>query len=370
MRVLPASIRSSMLRLPCAQRDVAGHHGDPAVGGVEQQAAAVVDAGGAPCCSTWPWSSIATGSPCQACSAVPARGERRRSRARSNSVSAAARRVEQRGQQRVAVQLRQPRQRRPTRRPMRASSSSGISRFRPMPITAQTPPPARPGFRSGCRPACRRPAARRSAISAGPARRSAASASAMATPTASGRPTSCGSAPSNFQASEKVRLASGADSQLRPARPRPAVWLRGHQQQRAGQARRRAPAGRHWSSRFRPPLRRRRLARDSASDGDAAFMAAPCAACAARARTGRSYTALGSSAQQLGDDAHLPGHHAVAVAARDGGARRRGEPLGRHQERHRVTFVAGHGGIDIAGRDGHHPDARGVAFRAAAIRSS
>ena len=49
--------------------------------------------------------------------------------------------------------------------------------------------------------------------------------SASATPTAIGRPDMLCSGPLKRQASENISAAPGADSQLRPARPRPAVWL-------------------------------------------------------------------------------------------------------------------------------------------------
>ena len=93
-----------------------------------------------------------------------------------------------------------------------------------MPITAQVPPSAAPWV-SIRMPASLLPSLSRSFGHFSCTGTScAASASASATPTASGRPSRRCGEPANFHASEKVSESPAADSQLRPARPRPALW--------------------------------------------------------------------------------------------------------------------------------------------------
>ena len=102
----------------------------------------------------------------------------------------------------------------------------------------------------------------------------------------SGKPARRASGPCSFHASENVSVAPGADSQLRPARPRPAVWCAASS--RVGPARVSSRASR--SALVEPvcattsmatcaaPGAQRRLI--SAADS---VMALPCAPCTVRA---------------------------------------------------------------------------------------
>ncbi len=94
-----------------------------------------------------------------------------------------------------------------------------------MPITAQIAPGVADAVSISTPAILSRP----SSTSLGHFRRAStskrASVSAITVPTASGRPTKACGGNSNFQASENVSVAPGSECQLRPARPRPAVWF-------------------------------------------------------------------------------------------------------------------------------------------------
>ena len=238
--------------------------------------------GGEPSCSTAPLSRIATGRPCQACSAVPARAEGAEAGLRGIRRSAAAR-LSSSAAISSSRSIRASHGAAATVRPMRASSSSGMRRFRPTPITAQMPPsgaawvsistpaslppslstsfghfsctctPQR-GQRLGQRDADRQRQAGQLLRAAGrisrPAKRSA---------NRRARTASCG------------RRARG-----------PAVWCSATSSSRARPAWRRAPAGRHWWSRFRRPLRPRRRGAAALRDRGGVHGAALRALCGAR----------------------------------------------------------------------------------------